>query len=239
VKWTVLILAVMFLVVEGYFVYNWYGRYYGDPAVVSDTRLSAPRGTTPETTEATVEEREDKTAFIHRAASGNIVDNSTYVDHPWANKNPNAILLVTQVRERGIDAADARPIGVWYDANRRGKWAIFNQDLAPMREGETFNVVVAKGSDKAVFIHHATSENTVENHTYVNRSLPNKNPDAVVLVTPNWNPGGGAGTYNDHFVSVRYDVGKQKWAIFNKDLASIPEGAAFGMAVSDGAETIR
>jgi len=239
VKWTALILAVMILVVEGYFVYHWYGRYYGDPAVVSDTRLSGPRGTTPETTEDTVEEREDKTAFVHRATSGNIVDNSTYVDHPWANKNPNAVLLVTQVQERGTDAADAHPIGVWYDANRGGRWAIFNQDLAPMLEGEIFNVVVSKGPGEAVFIHRATPENTVENHTYVNHSQVNKNPDAVVLVTPNWNPGGGAGTYNDHLVGVQYDVGEQKWAILNQDLVSMPEGAAFDVAVSDGTKTIR
>jgi hypothetical protein len=73
VKWTALILAVMILVVEGYFVYHWYGRYHGDSATVNDTRLSAPRGTTPETTEDTVKEREDKTAFVHRATVENIV----------------------------------------------------------------------------------------------------------------------------------------------------------------------
>jgi GT2 family glycosyltransferase len=108
-----------------------------------------------------------------------------------------------------------------------------------MLEGEIFNVVVSKGPGEAVFIHRATPENTVENHTYVNHSQANKNPDAVVLVTPNWNPGGGAGTYSDHLVGVRYDVGEQKWAILNQDLVSMPEGVAFDVAVSDGTKTVR
>src|SRR3712207_8294586 len=33
---------------------------------------------------------------------------------------------------------NARPVGVWYDADRE-RWAIYNQDQAPMPEGVAFN----------------------------------------------------------------------------------------------------
>jgi hypothetical protein len=95
-------------------------------------------------------------------------------------------------------------IGVWYDEGVR-RWAIFNQDLADMEEGTSFDVHVL--SDESAFVHQATVENTVEDGTYLNDPLTNANPDAVLSVTQNWNPGGAGGTYNDHPVGVRYDAG--------------------------------
>jgi hypothetical protein len=66
----------------------------------------------------------------------------------------------------------------------------------------------------------------------VDSLLTNQTPDAVLSITPNWNPGGGAGIYNNHPVSVSYDAEEAKWVIFNQDLGSMPEGAAFNVAVS-------
>ncbi|MCA1740779.1 MAG: hypothetical protein LC740_18750, partial [Actinobacteria bacterium] len=63
----------------------------------------------------------------------------------------------------------------------------------------------------------------------------NGNPNAVLYVTQNWNPGGReGGTYNDHPVGVWYDTNREKWAIFNQDRAAIPEGAAFNVLDSGG-----
>ena len=47
--------------------------------------------------------------------------------------------------------------------------------------------------------------------------------------TPNYNPGGGSGTYNNHPVGVFY-IGA-RWAIFNQDLASMLNNAAFNVLV--------
>jgi hypothetical protein len=83
----------------------------------------------------------------------------------------------------------------------------------------------------AVFIHRATSENISANSTYLDNPLTNDNPNVMLYVTPNWNPEGSAGTYNDHSIGVWYDSERQRWAIFNQDREPMPDGAAFNVAV--------
>jgi hypothetical protein len=84
----------------------------------------------------------------------------------------------------------------------------------------------------AVFIHRATPENISGNSTYLDNLLTNDDPNVILYVTPNWNPGGGvAGTYNEHPVGVWYDSSRQRWAIFNQDCETMPDGAAFNVAV--------
>jgi hypothetical protein len=122
----------------------------------------------------------------------------------------------------------AHNIGVWYDAEVR-RWAIFNQDLAPMARGASFDVHVLSGG--SAFVHQATAENTAEDETYLNAPFSNANPDVVPSVTQNWNPGGFGGTYNDHPVGVRYDTEARQWVIFNEDGEAMPEGAAFNVTV--------
>jgi hypothetical protein len=120
-------------------------------------------------------------------------------------------------------------IGVWYDGGVR-RWTIFNQDLAPMARGTSFDVHVL--SEEAAFVHRATAENTADDGgTYLNDPLTNANPDADLSVTQNWNPGGVGGTYNDHPVGVRYDAEVGQWVIFNEDGEGVPEGAAFNVTV--------
>ncbi len=83
----------------------------------------------------------------------------------------------------------------------------------------------------AAFVHRAAPENIVNNSTYLDNALANGDPDAILYVTQNWNPGGSRGTYNDHPVGVWYDANRLRWAIFNQDLAAMPEGAAFNIVV--------
>src|SRR5829696_2309628 len=73
------------------------------------------------------------------------------------------------------------------------------------------------GAFDAVFVHRATPENISANSTYLDNPQTNDDPDVILYVTPNWNPGGGSGTYNDHPVGVWYDANAQRWAIFNQD----------------------
>ena len=83
----------------------------------------------------------------------------------------------------------------------------------------------------AVFVHRATPENISANSTYLDNPQTNDDPDVILYVTPNWNPGGGSGTYNEHPVGVWYDSNAQRWAIFNQDREPMPDGAAFNVAV--------
>ena len=84
---------------------------------------------------------------------------------------------------------------------------------------------------ETVFIHHATPENISANSTYLDTPLTDGNPNAVLMVTHNWNPGGSSGKYNDHPIGVWYDPDRGKWAIFNQDLAAMAVGADFNVAV--------
>jgi hypothetical protein len=84
---------------------------------------------------------------------------------------------------------------------------------------------------EAVFVHRATPENLSQNSTYLDNPLANGDPNVVLYVTQNWNPGGVGGTYNGHPVGVWYDPSLQRWAIFNQDFEAMPEGAAFNVAV--------
>ncbi len=84
-------------------------------------------------------------AFVHRAAPENISANSTYIDDPLADGNPSAVLHVTQNWNPGggDGVYNDHQVGVWYDA-ARGKWAIFNQDRAPIPDGAAFDVLVTE-----------------------------------------------------------------------------------------------
>ncbi len=83
--------------------------------------------------------------FVHRATPENISENSTYLDNPQTNGDPNAILYVTQNwnPEGSAGIYNDHPIGVWYNPSRQ-RWAIFNQDREEMPDGAAFNVAVLK-----------------------------------------------------------------------------------------------
>jgi sortase A len=164
-----------------------------------------------------------------RASAQNTEANSAYIDHPAANGNPDAFVTVAQAR--GAEGGDyAHPIGVWYDRYREdGRWAVFNQDEEAMRAGAGFEVTVLEGSGH--FVHTATEENTEDDRTYLDDDLVNGDSDAEISITQNWNPGGGGGTYNRHYVGVEYDPARERWAIFNRDGSEMPQGAAFNVVL--------
>jgi hypothetical protein len=173
-----------------------------------------------------------KASFIHRATDENSRGDYTYIGHPSINGSPNAIVLISHQRNVGATSYNHN-IGVWYEAGAR-KWAIFNQDRAAVPAGATFRVEVPQASAK--FVHYAGLVNTAGNYTYLDNELTNGEPDAVLSVTQNWNPGGGRGVYNNHPVGTVYDAKVKKWAVYNRDGAPIPKGAAFNIAVSAGAD---
>ena len=174
-----------------------------------------------------------KASFIHRATDENSRGDYTYIGDPSINGDRHAIVLVSPTSDQeSLGTASYRHnIGVWYEAGAE-KWAIFNQDRAAVPAGATFRVEVPQPS--ATFVHHANLLNTVGNYTYLDNQLTNGEPEAVLSVTQNWNPGGGRGVYNDHPVGAVYDAKVKKWAVYNRDGAPIPKGAAFNIAVSAG-----
>jgi len=235
--------VVAILAVEGFFVYRFYQNLptssenvAADNSDASENSSASAGSTTPEATtgsesagpEGTPDGPAIASVFIHRATPENSQGDYTYLDDPAANGDPNAVLLVTAAVDQENGAYNDRNIGVWYEPDRQ-RWAIFNQNLAPIPPGTIFNVVVLRTPENAVF--RAAPASTDQYSTYLDHPVANGNPGAVLTVTQNWNPGGGGGVYNNHPVGVRYDPDRQRWAVFNKDLASIPEGVFFNVAV--------
>ena len=196
---------------------------------------SASEGTTIEPSGGSEKPRNtsNKTSFVHRATDENSRGDYTYISDPSIDGDANAIVLVSLASDRESSEVPSyeHNIGVWYESVRQ-EWAVFNQDLAAVPAGTTFEVVVPQAS--ASFVHRADLLNTAGHYTYLDDRLTNGQPDAVLSVTQNWNPGGGRGIYNDHPVGTQYDAKLQKWAVYNQDGVSMPEGAAFNIAVSEG-----
>ncbi len=175
--------------------------------------------------------------FVHVATAANIsasgVPQATVIDHPLTNGNPSAIIIVTPNYDPGgvIEQYSDHPIGVWYSG---GKWRIFYQDIAAMPVGAAFNVIIPTPGTN-VFVHTATSVSG--NHTFIDNPLTNGNPNAIVSVTPNYNPGGiscpPACVYTNFPIGVYYDAGVNKWAVFNQNgtLSSMPTNASFNVSV--------
>src|SRR5690606_11362551 len=84
----------------------------------------------------------DPDVSVHTASALDVAANATFLDHPRLNGNPDAIVFVTQNWHPGgglLGVYNDHAIGVWYHEDRE-QWGIFNQDLAVMPLGASFNV---------------------------------------------------------------------------------------------------
>jgi hypothetical protein len=203
----------------------------------AETTAGAPasEGTATEPTNGAEDSVASGTSYVHRATDGNSRGNYTTLSDPRINGDPDAVVLVVPAPDRGRTGNGAydHNIGVWY-VRGKNKWAIFNQDLTAVPAGSAFEVTVPQAD--AGFVHRAGPGDTFGNVTYLDNRSIKGGPDAALSVTQNWNPGGGAGVYNDHPVGVLYDEDVGKWFVYNEDAARMPEGAAFNVAVSGAAE---
>ena len=74
------------------------------------------------------------------------------------------------------------------------------------------------------------------NFTVIDNALANGNPHAIILVTPNFDPGEACACVNVNFpIGVGYvgDVGLGRWAIVNQNgtSSSIPLNATFNVYI--------
>lgn len=87
----------------------------------------------------------------------------------------------------------------------------------------------ASGSGASIYVHTATSANTSGDYTLLDNPVTNNNPNALVFITANWNPGGSYGGFDGRNAGVWYDARAGKWGIFNEDGSSMPTGASFNV----------
>jgi hypothetical protein len=85
------------------------------------------------------------------------------------------------------------------------------------------------GTSTAAFIHRAVAGNISSDFTVINNSQCNGDPDAILIVTQNWNPASGGGVYNVHHVGVFYTG--SNWAIFNEDQTAMVVNTAYNVLV--------
>jgi hypothetical protein len=88
-----------------------------------------------------------------------------------------------------------------------------------------------QSEEEVILLHQATEESVSKNSTYIDHPSSNSNPNANLVVTPNWNPQDSPGIYNNHPIGVWYDSETQRWAIFNQDQAAMPIGAGFNVSL--------
>ena len=84
-------------------------------------------------------------------------------------------------------------------------------------------------------LHVAGTANISGNQTLLEWDAINANPGAHFIATPNWNPAGGGGVYNNHYTGL-YITGSGsalRWRIYNESLAAMPDGAAFNLFLPD------
>lgn len=79
------------------------------------------------------------------------------------------------------------------------------------------------------FVHTATVDNISSDITYIDHPGLNNNPDAMPLVTQNFNPSGSEGVNNNYNYGVYYSVPQGKWGIYNESWENMPVGASFNV----------
>jgi hypothetical protein len=158
-------------------------------------------------------------SFRHTNTNLNITADFTVLDHPALNNNPGAVLVVSDKYGK----YNHNQFGIYYNPGMQ-RWRLFNMGGEMMTEGLQFNVAVAQnGNPYGTKVHISDSSNTFGNWTEISNPNLDGNPNATVLVTQYWAPGGPK---NNNNVGVYYTG--DKWAVYNEDHnIPMPHNAGF------------
>jgi hypothetical protein len=156
--------------------------------------------------------------FVQQATGANVAGKYTYIDNPYTNGNPNAVLYVTQLwNPFGFGGTyNNNPIGVFYDSGR-GQWAVMNTVSAAMPVGAAFFVFVDK-----VNLHQATPANTFGSSTLLDDSWSQPWNYVLTFVTANVSPNGVPAGIDPHPMAVQWIGSASRWSIINADGAAMP-----------------
>jgi hypothetical protein len=185
--------------------------------------------------------------FVWVPTTASLAGNSTLINNGATNGHRKDLLFVTpNLTPGGISPCPClistqQPVGVWFDSSAQ-KWGVFNENISsPMNLQFAYNVLVVPRASGSAFVQRATASNTSGNRTLLSSPLLNGKPNALILVTQNWNPNGIGGTANDHRVGVRYYSASRRWGIVNEDGSPMTPHASFnvlvGSAASNGGTT--
>ena len=88
----------------------------------------------------------------------------------------------------------------------------------------------------AMFVHTATAGTITVDLSLIDHPDLNGNPNAKLLVSHNWNPGGTGGVYNDFTTGVYYSAGDSKWGVYNESGANMVEDSSYNVYIAQGSE---
>jgi len=159
--------------------------------------------------------------YHHVSTLDNILGNVTFLDEPALNGNPWAFVLV--LPSGGL--ANPGNVGVYYD-DFRLQWGIFNEDLAAMGTNTWFTVY-DNTCDIGLGLRWAPLGCVTTSGNVCHLGIAAGDPAARLLVTQRWVA--ESPVYNPHPIGVYYAAGS--WRIFNEDLADMPEGVKFNVAL--------
>ena len=178
----------------------------------------------------------DQAVYIQSALTGDMKgDAGVRIEHPLASEADSLVFVTPNFEGPDNDGTYSDyPICVYWMGSQ---WVILNikQDMrmATMPYGAAFNVQILKPEpDANVFIHTSTAENTKDKYRTVidTQKYPlASDPNALVFATFNLSASTGAGAYFNNPIGVLYKDGQ--WAIYNRNLANMPEGAAFNVQI--------
>jgi hypothetical protein len=168
-------------------------------------------------------------AFAVHATSASKHGDYVIINSPVTNNNPKALLQVTQVFNPS-DVANPHQIGVRYFKVRR-RWAIFNEDGAAMPLNASFNVLVgnapSNGGQTALLT--ATAGNKLNAAVLISNAETTGNPNNVVFVTQDFNPGDKGGKSDKASVIVAYSGTNE--ATINWGSPGPAAGTAFNLLI--------
>jgi hypothetical protein len=206
----------------------WYNATSGRWNIYNEDGASMPSG-------ATFNVQIEGGLTVQTAYSQNKASNYMWFFNPISNAAPSARTWATHnFNPPDVTSRDNNsPLGVWYTGS---VWSVFNQNTSlAMANNVSFNVaagtVADTSRDDTAFTHVATASSISGNTTYLSHSSINGNSGARLIVTPNYNPGGSGGTYNNHPIGVWYNTTTLRWGVFNQDFAAMPVNAAFNVIV--------
>ena len=223
--------------INAYHIGVWYNTPAGRWAIVNQDNDNIPVGSDYN---VFIPDYTSDRIFVHTVTGANSSGNSTFIDNPVANGDPDALVFITQAVNPGGGTVytNNHAVGVWY-SNADEQWLIFNQDGAAMQDNRSFFVMVEppNPSLNRTFVHTAEASTILGGSTFIDHPEINKDPHALIMVTQNWNPGGSGGVYNDYAFSTTYNPLEDKWAIVNLAPGATPdmtENASFNVMILPG-----
>ncbi len=209
----------------------WYDNSTGRWAIFNENLSAIPVGAS---FNVLVVPAASSSVFVQTATAGNSGGDSTFLNSPLTNGLPATRLMVTQVwNPNGAGGIyNNHAVGVWYDSGN-SRWAIFQEDKAGMTTGASFNVMVGtkKSGGGTSALQTATTANISGDSTFISNAKATGNPNAVVFETPNWNPGGVGGTYDQPPTGTWWAGSNGQAAVFNEDASLMPLNAAFNLII--------